>query len=547
MLKRLVVAVCLLLGSLTVAACDALPRHLKNQAVTLEKNIATLETTREAREKDYAAKSAAPAFAFFAPYAKRENWTGQFATAKSEIARLKTDYDARVKPLVKENDPKQAKALRTELTALEKRYATARVRIDYVNNRMTLIQNGQRNAAAWRDRVVKEIAAADKRVAAITPVSQKAKADFPARRLDIDRRFVPVKRLQDEMIAAGAIVAAQFANHTAGKADYAAFADAYTRVVTNAATLPGADKRYRDELASLSREYSLILRDMKIEYEATVGRTSWNSGSDYGEQDYTYTPVRISKADYDYLSALSDSESQGQQGNLARRYHGWGGGANNDIFIKNDVWNRLRVDMGQGWPDSYHDDSQFFLAELTPIYYHKYAEVNGKTVTEREWEEVDEDEFGRYAGDFGMAVETKKLGMFADEAVEQPIPPGMDMVGDPRYGRWVSDGNGGQRWSFLEAYALYALLSNGPGNYYTRAEYDSYRRWRDRREREEEGTGYYGGSSSPVWGSNGSATRTSASYRSSPYSAVGGVNSVPNDVRQAGARARTRGPGSSGK
>jgi hypothetical protein len=542
MLRRLVGACLAALLGLSLAACDSLPKNLERQAETLEKNIDALDAAVATRETEYAAARKAPTWSFYAPYAQRENWQGEFGEARTGIQNLRAAYDRQIAPILGRDESKDAEALRTALTQVGIIHANTTKQVNFVRDRMTLLTTGRRLAQTWRNQAVAASSNIDAIVSDVQPVLQKAKLDFPNRSADIDKRFIPLRGLQEGATRARQVVETQFAKHTANSgADYAAFADAYTLIQRNAQTATAENTRYRAALASLSREYSLIIRDMKIEYDVTIGRSSWDESSDWGEQDTTYAPVRISKSDYDYLAALPEDQTLASYGTS---WGSWKGNADIDA----NVWNRLNIDMHAGWPDSSHNSSQFYIHEIEPIYFHKYAEVNGKTVTERNWEVVDDEDFGQHANDFGMAIRTKKLGQFEDEVVDEATPPGMEMVGDPRYGNWVSDGNGGQRWSFLEMYAVYALLTGGNNSFYGRGDYDSYRRWRDERDRNGGVYGWYGANrSAPIYGSTGSATKSSANYRNSPFSRVGGVSAVPNDVRQAGSSARSRGPGSRGK
>lgn len=543
MFRRLVGIVMATLLGLAVAGCSSLPETLRNEAKELDRNIDRLEETVKQREEQYAAAKRSGDWSFFGPYAARENWDAKFAEARRSIATLRANYNARIKPIMDKNEPADAGQLQGTLRSVTVEYTTTLGQVNFVRDRMALIQNGRAQANAWRAESERNAATVAGVVTGLQPVISRAKADFPTRSADIDQRYLPIRRMSEEVTQARTVVETEHAKHAANSgADYAAFADAVMLIRRHTNATNQQNTSYRAQLASLSREYSLILQDMKIEYQVTVGRSSWNESSDYGEQEMTYAPVRISKGDYDYLVGLPDDTT------LATRSSGWGDWSDR-VEIDSGVWQRLGIDMAANWPDSSHDSSQFFIHEIEPIYFHQYTEVSGRNRTVRPFEEVDEEDFGRHANDFGMALRTKRLGQFEDEVVNEATPPGMDMVGDPRYGRWVPDGQGGQTWSFLEAYAVYALLTGNNG-IYTRGDYDSYRRWREE-ERRNGGGGYYGwygaNRSSPVFGSTGSRTTASANYRNSPFSRVGGVRAVPSDIRSAGGNARTRGPGSRGK
>lgn len=522
MLRRLVGACLAVFLGLSLAACDSLPKNLEQQAETLEKNINGLDTLVQTRETEYAQARKAPTWSFYAPYAQRENWQREFVEARSEIATLRATYEREVNPILERDESKDAEALRTTLTRVTGNYTNTTRQVNFVRDRMSLLANARRQAPAWRTQVATSATAIDRLVTDIQPVISKAKADFPNRSADIDRRFIPLRGLQESTARARQIVETQFAKHASNSSpDYAAFADAYTLTQRNTQAATAENTRYRAALASLSREYSLILRDMRMEYWVKPQQETWCDYVDCFENTNEFAFVPVSKAVFDSIENAEEISDE--------TVRSFGLNPSND------------QDMSRGGRTWYIADSEI-------RYFHKYAEVNGKTVTERNWEAVDEEDFGQHANDFGMAIRTKKLGQFEDEVVDEATPPGMDMVGDPRYGNWVSDGNGGQRWSFLEMYAVYALLTGGNNSFYNRNDYDSYRRWRDERERNGGVYGWYGANrGAPIYGSTGSRTRATAEYRNSPFSRVGGVSAVPNDVRQAGSSARSRGPGSRGK
>lgn len=543
MFRRLVGFALMATLGFSLAGCSSLPNNLEDRAEKLEESIDALPKTLKERQDKFANFKKSQEWGFFAPYAARENWDGKLVDAQRSINRLNALYDQQIVPILKRDDPKEAKALEQSLTQLSANFAVAKRNINYVGDRMQLLDTSRKNVTTWHTNAKTWTDSINTTVLAVTPVFQKARIDFPTRATDIDKRTIPLRQIQEGSKTALQTVETQYANHTGAKTtDYAAFADTYKLLERNATTVKTEDARYRAQLASLYREYSIVLEDMKIEYSVTVGRSSWDESSDWGEQDMTYPETRVSKADYDYLVALPEDQ------NLASRNRGWGDWTNS-IDIDQNVWKHLGIDTAASWPNSSHNSSQFYIQDIEPIYFHKYTEVNGRTKTPRDWQTVDEEDFGEHVNNFGMALRTKKLGQFEDEVLDQATPPGMDMVGDPRYGNWVSDGKGGQTWSFLEMYAVYALLSGNNG-IYSRTDYDSYRRWREDDRRPGGGGvyGWYGANrGAPTYGSTGTRTTSSAQYRSSPFSRVGGVRAVPNDIRSAGGNARTRGPGSRGK
>lgn len=559
MLKRLVAV----LFVLALAGCDSLPNDVEQQASRIDRGITSLEETLTSRRADYnAMQNDSEQWTFFQPYAEREDWATTFDEVEADLARLRDRYDSEVTPILEADKSDDAERLQTVLDSIAANFDPTRDRMNAVNARMALLQEGYENAPTWITEARSFVEQIEAAVASVQSDREQAKADFPDRADAIDERFrvgngteegdyPGLGNLQADAVAALATVEAEFAKHEAGQdADYAAFADAYATTRDNAAAAVLAAEAYAADLQSLYEEYTTVLRDMKIEYVVEIGRSVWNSGSDARYPDATYPATTISQDSYEYLTGLAPGERQGQSDFLARRYSSWGSWEN-EVFIDQAVWREIGINMGASW-DSRTNDSQFWINDIYPVYFHRYAEVNGTEVTQGEWEEVDESTFGLYADAFGMAIEQKALGRFADEAIAEPAPAGIDMVGDPRYGEWVPDGNGGQQWSWLEAYAFYHLFLGPDPYYYSRNDYNSYNSWRDDRRGRSSVTaanyGWYGSNrSSPTYGTNGRATAQTATFRNSPFASSGGAQRIPASVRNAGATARSRGPGGAGK
>jgi hypothetical protein len=141
-----------------------------------------------------------------------------------------------------------------------------------------------------------------------------------------------------------------------------------------------------------------------------------------------------------------------------------------------------------------------------------------------------------------MALQAKPYGKFADEVEEEAAPAGMAYVGNPKYGRWQNGPGGGSFWAFYGQYAMFqALLGmNHPG--YSRTEWDEYRSYRGRNEP------YYGGTNNaPRYGSASSTVQTNSRYADSTFAKTGGFHAAQSDVRSAGVRTRSGGPGGGGK
>jgi hypothetical protein len=541
---RVSTVVCILV---LLSGCG-LSRDLTERATKVQTSLTSLEQVLEKSEKEFhtiATKDAA-LWSFLQPYAEREKWGEKFTEVKGDLSGLRQKFDSEIAPLVKADKPESSGALMHLLGGTEKNFAPITARIQWVSKRIALLQTSREKAGTWIQESRTRVSELDVMIEKLAPAIEDAKESFSNRSDAIDVRFAPLKKVVDDAHHALDEAEKEFAAHVSnGVVDYAVFADGVKAIEVARASFDKIESKYRSDLGSLYKDHIVVLRDMKIEYRAQIGRTSWSESAEWdNDQDHLFQPTFIPKEAYEYLGKLSSGEGQGEQGNLARYSSGWGSW-NSDVHIRRDVWDRLKVKMDEAFPSS-DDSSTFWLAELEPVYYHKYAHVAGKTVMEGTWEEVDEAEYGEHANDFGMAIETKPLGKFTDEVIEEPTPVGIEMVGNTHYGAWREDHSGNSFWEFYGQYAFMNALLGSNNHYYSRDEYNAYRTWR--RDKDRESSGWYGTSGAgPTYGSSGSQTQSTTSYKGSPFAKSGGVRSVSPSVRNAGMQSRSRGPGAGGK
>lgn len=536
-----------------LSACDSLPEDVEREASRVNAGITELEQVLAARKQAFdRIKANSEEWEFFQSYAEREGWTDSLAGVKSELRNLRERYENNVVPLLKKDESKDAGEVRKILESIAGNFKSLNDDLNTVRDRMQLLREGYENAPTWIAEARSFVSQAEASITSVQDARNEAKADFPTRATAIDERFAPLSHL----LARGkdALVRAEeeFVKHESGEdADYAIFADAYTTTRQNAAEAATGAEEYLAQLESLYKDYTLILRDMKTEYRVRVARTSWDNYYDFPrEYVHQYPDVPISKADYEYLVKLPQGESKGAQGYLARRSTSWGGSAN--VFIDASVWNRFNINMDTAWVRG-DDEAMFWIEDLYPVYFHRYDKVSGSNRIEGGWEEVDESEYGLYADSFGMAIESKPIGAFADEAINEPVPAGMAMVGNDRYGEWRQDTSGNSFWHWYGQYAFFSTLFGSDPYRFRRAEFDDFDRWkRDRDRQTTTGAtrphGWYGTNrTAPSYGSKGGVTRQTAAYKGSAFDRTGGAASVPRSVRSAGANARGRGPGGGGK
>lgn len=555
MLKRLVAALCLPV-IMMIAGCDSLPEKLEKRAASVERDLDGLTDTLKKRRADFVKiQKDTDAWVFFAPYAEREKWSDTFVSVESDLGGLRARYDRQVTPLLEADEEKGAPALEKQLAGIEANFKPLRDRMRMVSDRMRTLREGYENAPAWIVKARKDAEAVSVLAASVEADMEKAKSDFPERSVDIDRRSIPLTQLEDESQIALSRAEAEFAKHDAGEdADYAVFTDAVQTVGGNVEKSSATATAYRKDLDSLYKDYSTILRDVKIGHAVVIGRSSWDNccDGDRFEKSASYPEIHISPSVADYLNKLPQGDADGQQEKIARYAclrSGRGCEMGVESYLNPGIWEGLNINAlasmtdEQGnvfsWPDG-HDEASFWIGEVYPVYYHKYAEVSGKTVTEGDWEEVDPAVYEAHSDDFGLSIETKKLGQFADEAVAEATPPGMEMVGDERYGNWNGQGNSAV-WIWYPHYGYYGG--------YSRADYGSYNSWRNDRRAGRGAHSYYGSDrSKPTYGSHGSRTKASPSYAASTFNRSGASSRrVSESVRDKARSTRSRGAGRGGK
>ncbi len=531
--------------SVVLAGCDSLPEQLKQRVEQIPTKIENLERYLESEKKSFALKQGAKDWQFFAPYAKREKWNQKFTEAKAKVERLRFVYKARIKPIYDRNSSKDIKELESQLKLFDEAFRSAKRAIAWVGKRMTTLATAKDKASEWITRARKEAEEMKKIVSSVESVVEKAKRDYPNRKGDISGLFAPLQRARDEALSALKKAESEFAKHKKGElADYAVFADSVALVDARLKGLRESANGLHKKLGELYREYTKILADMKVEYWIQIGRSSWDSWSDWDNTpDMLYKPVQVSEQVFRYFSKLKPGEWRGEAGNLARLYKGFGGWKL-EIHIDPKMWAALgftKDKLSLNWPKG-DDDSSFWVEDMEPRFFHKYLIIENGVKKYTDWIEVDEEDFDEYLHALGMEIVSKPYGFFESEKLQEPTPMGLSKVGNPKYGRWEKDPETGkERWSWLETYAIYRLFFDpAHPTYYYR---DEYRYWRDNYRGKR---GYYGrDEKKPTYGTFGKRTRTSSRFAKTSFAKRGGFKSA--SIRGAGSGFRGRGPGGRGK
>lgn len=103
-------------------------------------------------------------------------------------------------------------------------------------------------------------------------------------------------------------------------------------------------------------------------------------------------------------------------------------------------------------------------------YFHKYLVVKPDGSNKTDWLEVPETFYNQNLEFLGMALVSKKDGTLDN----QVAPPGYSYVGDPKYGSWRQDSQGGSFWEFYGKYALLSSLFGGWNRPIYRNDYAMY-------------------------------------------------------------------------
>ncbi len=516
---------------LTIAATLAcgLPAAVKEQAGNAPGQIEQAQTRiEEVRENFEKFRRSDEYRSFFEVYGEREDWSADFSRALARIDDARSILEKKVQPLIEQNDKKTVDELRAQLKRITDALREARTLSAKPGQRMEFLKEARGKGPEWVEKATAEMAELTPLYRALAAVVDTARTDYPNKKDDLTGRLGPSKQLYEQAVQALKTAQSELESD---KPDYAKLGDGCKTVAKNLAELKSQDKALRARIAELGQSYSRRLTDMRVEYYVQVGRTTWNNYYDFPtEHDYTYAPRQVNEEAYNYFAALGDQPFAA----FTKGRRGWG----RRISISQPMWDALGINWQEGWPRG-DDDSEFRVSDTPARYYHQYIETRNGVETRGDWRQVTEEIFDANENNLGMTIISKPYGQYEEKVSKVAFPPGMDKVGNPRYGRWETGPDGRRRWSFLETYAFYHLMFGGRRYYY----YDNWSGWR----RDYYGKRpYYGPASDPNrYGTYSKATRQR--YAGSTFAKSGGFRSQAPSTRAAGRATRGRGPGGRGK
>ncbi|HEX7049794.1 MAG TPA: hypothetical protein VF188_06230 [Longimicrobiales bacterium] len=536
-------AFALLALGLIAGSCNRLPEALRRRADVLPMRMDSLAADVAGMRERYRSLTQSDEFAFFAPYAEREQWAASFDAADRLVAEARAAFESRVAPLLEENRAEQADQVTRAVTAIEEMLRDARNTAREPAQRRAFLIRARDEGAALVATAGDQAERIDSLVAILAPVADRMRERYPRRAADIDSLVGIVTAADAEADRALAAARTQLEAHQAGaSADYAVLGDGTVTVAATLERLDSAVPALIAKLGELDRSYTKILADMRADYWVQVGRAAWDNccdGSRY-EQTGTYPVRMVPPETYDYLVQAASSLRNG----VIARYDagtGWGG-PHLDLAIPAEHWERLGVDPAASWPRGF-DQAELWIEDAYPRTYHRYLLVENGDTTTTDWIEVDVEDFVENQADLGMAIVSKPYGYFEDEAIEEAAPPGMAFVGNPRYGEWRKERDGRSFWHWYGQYVFLSRLFGGAGYRYA---YDDWVGWsRDYRGRRP----YYGPDADrPIYGTWGSRTTSAGGrFARTTFARRGGFRSQDISLRGAGPAARGRGPAGGGK
>jgi hypothetical protein len=473
-----------------------IPKNFKEMANKTKQNLEAVEGEIASLKKGYGDFQNTDEYrSEFKIYAEREKWDDNFKKSSDELMHAKQVYSDEVSPILERDKKEEATQLTRQLGRVNKSIKTAQLLAKKTNHRIGELREAKKTAPQMIKKAEEITGSTNTLFGSLSDVAEKTKELHSGKKTDVETQFAQFIKLHDDSNAALNVAQGELKKKLP---DYARFTDSCSLISSNHDAMKKSGAQFSSRQKELDTDYAKILDDMKVDikYKKNIVKYEWDNWSDW---DTTHVTVNrweyINKAEYDSLMSRF-----GEEGGMVDH------GSDYEVYI-------------EGLEDEYH-------------YFHRYVYVKNNTKTTGDWEEVSEDFFEDHEDDLGMTLVSKPVGYYESEVIKQATPPGMAMVGNPKYGQWKKDPKTGD--SFWEFYGKYMFWSNllGGNRYY-------YNDWNDWNRNYRGRTPYYG--RDEQWGSYGRYAQTR--YRDRSAFKSGHIKVEKPSVRTAGAKGRSRGPG----
>ena len=524
--------------SILLTGCGGLPSDIKKACKKASQKIEAEKAFVDKNQKSYTEYIKTKNFDKIKNAFEKENLSAYFSEAHKDFARAASLYTTNLKPLLKENKEELAPNVMAELKRInsiiidaenKSKYPIKRVK--HIYDIFLKIDNIYHESAIQVDNITKTVNDLEANILV------QARSDFPDKTEKIDAKFNQLYLMEKQSKSAVKIISVEYNNHKKNrKTDYSALTKNADLLEDNFRQTQILKNNFTKDIASLSKSYTKILKDMKPIYSVVVKRESWNNSQDY------YNPVSatfartVSQEVYEFIET-------NQIETIAQLYPNW-----NNLKMKNhigNVWEKLKIDPVENWPQQYrHDSASFWFDNWSTQYFHKYTIVEEGEKHETDWQPVSEDTYEDNFEYLGMAILTKPFGVFEDEADTNATPPGMGFIGNSEYGKWKKDNQGNSFWSWYGKYALFSNLlfysTMGPMRYNSWNRYNTGFRGRKP---------YFGTTASGAaqYGTSGTVTKQSSRFRNTSFAQMGGFKRPAPSVRGASGSVKGGGPKSKGK
>jgi hypothetical protein len=499
-----------------------IPKSFKEMADRTKHDLEAAEIEIASLKKGYADFQKTDEYrSEFKIYAERENWSDNFKKSSDELMHAKQIYSDEVSPIIKQDKKEEVSQLLRQLGRVKESIKTARLLAIKTDQRIQTIREAKKMAPQMIKKAEEITGSTNTRFSSLSDVAEKTKNLHPDKKADVETQFDQFIKLHDDSDSALKVAQAELKKD---HPDYARFTDSCSLISSNYDTMQKSGAQFSSRQKELDTDYSKILDDMRAVYQVQIGRTSWDENSDSNtDHDYVYSPVTVDQQTYEYFGKLGEKEIA----KISRFF-----GEKKEPLIDSGMWGKLKIDWKKDWPSSFDDNAVYWINDMPIVYQHRYVYVKDDTRTTGDWENVSEDFFYNHIDDLGMTLVSKPVGYYESEVIKQAAPPGMAMVGNPKYGQWKKDPKtGGSFWAFYGRYMFWNNILGG-NRYY-------YNDWNDWNSNYRGRKPYYG--HTDQWGSYGRYARTR--YRDR-YAFKSGVIKVEKPgIRSAGVRGRGRGPG----